>query len=1174
MNGWFSDRNPYYVSNSMHEDSDEYSIINWNVNGWFTERNPYYLEFKLNVLTYLNASFIILTETHCMDNQVISIDNYTVFQQNRKLANINSRRGSGGVIVAINNSILDNHKVLSVYKNDGLLGIKIENNETKITVGVVGNYLSPDNYHYGQDPEGFFNNLLSMWQDLSDCDIRIGGGDLNARTKELQDFIPEIDGNLPARTNPDNVKNSHGSSFITFLKDSRSIILNGRVTPHLNNFTFVSTRGSSVPDYIYCPIENLEFCTEMKVILMTDIINLTRLVPPRILPDHSILMAKFKPTFFNQNIAQNLHTTNKGCETAKNARKKNLKKMPDTFFLSPEVHSQVIDTIAKLENSQKNQNEIDQLWQEIRNIFMQELDKLPDIPTSLHKKPNKQFKRCKKFWNDELANCWKALCSTEKLYLNFKANNQQDLVQKRAYFKDFKEAQKKFDAKFRYFKRKYKKQQFLDLENDSVKAPQKMWEKLKSLGDPPSSKVVLEIIREDESISTDIKEILTRWQNDISKLFSGLRENPDFSFNDDFYNQILEKKEELENLLPNDFCQTSQYDCNQLNSDLLFAEVSKCIEKSRLKKAYLEIPNEALKNENAKLLLFNFFNLCFKSGLNPSEWDKNNIKPIPKKDKDQRDPLQNRCITIMCCVAKIYSSILTQRLQKFLESNNILVDEQNGFRATRSCIDHIFVICTVLRNRKSLGQDTFLAFIDYKKAFDSVDRSLLMYKLLKIGIHGNFYNAISAMFQNPRSRVLLNEYSTDYFDCPIGVKQGDCISATLFAIYINDLAIEIKDCKIGIDLTKTIDGESVHSIPRSLLFLNILLYADDIVCMGETEMDMQELLLIVENWCRKWRLEVNLTKTNVMHIRAKRKPQSKFTFLFNFRPVDYCKSYKYLGTCFNEFLDFDYTASALADAAGRALSSIFSKCIKNGGLPYVTYTAVIESCVNSISQYSSEVWGYKEYESTKKIFLRAARFYLGLPKNAPIPAIIADIDWLEPVYNTQLKMIRQYHRMLKMEDTRLTKAIMLWDAKFSEKHGIFNTWTKEIRCIFNEYDLGYFAENMGLFQLKDTIGTLKSKMKIKQNADIKLKCSNKPQLRTYVKIKEFGQKPCFLQKPLSFIQRKFLSKFCTSCLEIKICSGRYLQLPEASRVCLVTPECQNQSVVESDPLPTTVCWLQ
>ena len=119
-----------------------------------------------------------------------------------------------------------------------------------------------------------------------------------------------------------------------------------------------------------------------------------------------------------------------------------------------------------------------------------------------------------------------------------------------------------------------------------------------------------------------------------------------------------------------------------------------------------------MKNDNSKHILHKFFNLCFKSGISPLDWDLSDIKPIPKKDKDPRDPLQNRCITIMCCVAKVYSKILNRRIQTYLETNKILVDEQNGFRACRSCIDHIFVLCTVLRNRKLQGKDTFICYID------------------------------------------------------------------------------------------------------------------------------------------------------------------------------------------------------------------------------------------------------------------------------------------------------------------------------------------------------------------------------------------------------------------------------------------------------------------------------
>ena len=136
-------------------------------------------------------------------------------------------------------------------------------------VGIVAMYLSPDNYRYGQDAEGFFNNAVVMWQDLLDCDLLIGGGDLNSRTKESLDFIPEIDGNLISkRYNPDKTKNAHGDCFLTFLKENRTLILNGR------------KRGASVPDYMFCPVDHLEYCNEVKVLLISDIVNMSGIRPP------------------------------------------------------------------------------------------------------------------------------------------------------------------------------------------------------------------------------------------------------------------------------------------------------------------------------------------------------------------------------------------------------------------------------------------------------------------------------------------------------------------------------------------------------------------------------------------------------------------------------------------------------------------------------------------------------------------------------------------------------------------------------------------------------------------------------------------------------------------------------------------------------------------------------
>ena len=161
-------------------------------------------------------------------------------------------------------------------------------------------------------------------------------------------------------------------------------------------------------------------------------------------------------------------------------------------------------------------------------------------------------------------------------------------------------------------------------------------------------------------------------------------------------------------------------------------------------------------------------------------------------------------------------------------------------------------------------------------------------------------------------------------------------------------------------------------------------------------------------------------------------------------------------------------------------------------------------------------------------------------------------------------MIRQYHRIIKMDSSRLTKVVLLWDRELGAQNNTICTWSGEILSIFENFDLGYFGENIELFPLKETIGTLKSNMKLKQTSDLENKCRNKPQLRTYVKFKNFNSKTPILQKPLSFIQRKYLSKFAVSCLELKICTGRYLNQPENERVCQMSESCFEQSLVESE----------
>ena len=405
------------------------------------------------------------------------------------------------------------------------------------------------------------------------------------------------------------------------------------------------------------------------------------------------------------------------------------------------------------------------------------------------------------------------------------------------------------------------------------------------------------------------------------------------------------------------------------------------------------------------------------------------------------------------------------------------------------------------------------------------------------------YQAISSLYSNPKSRVILLDYSTDYFSCPMGVKQGDCLSPTLFSIFINDLAQQIKDCGIGVKI-EDIAGSN------ELIVLNILLYADDIVLFAENEIDMQSLLYEVQVWCENWRLEINLSKTNIMHVRPKRRPRSIFIFIINKRQVEYCSFYKYLGCHINEHLDYKFTAEALSDSAGGALSAIITKMIKNRGLPYAVYSVLFNSCVSSISHYASEVHGYEQYNSSLKLHLRAARAFLGLPKNVASYGLISELDWLLPHFQGQLKMVHYYGRLLKTAHNRLLFKVYQWDRNLFETRGLRN-WSYEVNDILVNNNLGHIFNSSQIFPVKATAELLKKSMQVKQQEIVQTECETKAKLRTFLTFKDFKTVPPHIGKPLTFVERRIISKLRLGILPIRIETARYVRpvLPEDQRLC-------------------------
>ncbi len=567
-----------------------------------------------------------------------------------------------------------------------------------------------------------------------------------------------------------------------------------------------------------------------------------------------------------------------------------------------------------------------------------------------------------------------------------------------------------------------------------------------------------------------------------------------------------------------------------LNKNFTLLEISKLINKLKNKKAVGidKIPNEILKNKNIHIVLKEFFQLCFDCSLIPDTWRQAMIRPIPKDHKkDKRIPLHYRGISLLSTISKLYTSLLNKRILDFEENSQNFADEQNGFRPDRNCADHIFSLTSIIRNRINIGKSTLCCFIDYQKAFDYIDRDLLFYKIQLYGINGKIYRAISALYTNTSACVMVNHLNTSWFNTKSGVRQGDSLSPTLFALYINDLIHEIDSLKKGI----TINGRHISA----------LLYADDLVVLSENVEDLNFILDKINDWCSKWRILINKEKSKIVHFRPSRTERSKEEVKIGEHDLDIVAEYKYLGIILNEHLKYECTAEILAKSATRALGSVMNKFRSLKNMGFETYKKLYEKCVIPVLEYASEIWGYKQFESCEKVQMKALRYFYGVHRFAPKYALYGDSGWLPTIYNRKLNMVRFWNRMIKMEDTRLTKHIFNYDMQINRQN-----WSSEIFDIFKTYNLEQIFLNKEFCDLKMLNLKMSENFAIVWKQNVVLY----PKLRTYLDFKQTWQQEPYLNVHLNRKERSLLSQLRFGILPIRIETGRFTGEKPEERICV------------------------
>ena len=687
-------------------------------------------------------------------------------------------------------------------------------------------------------------------------------------------------------------------------------------------------------------------------------------------------------------------------------------------------------------------------------------------------------------------------------------------------------SRKIFDREVQRSKRTYWFNLQRDLVNECNFDNKSFWKSIGrvEIGQTQKRRILMEVVMEDGCVSRETTDVLDKWRRDFSSL---LNCQNDRSFDNNF-GQYAGPSEPL------------------FDTHISILEVKKAIGTAKKGKAcgIDAIPVEVLCNVTSVSFLHILFNVCFDKGIVPSAWSKCIINPIPKSSTtDPRDPLSYRGIALASTMYKLYCSIINtcNRLSSWCEANGKIVDEQNGFRESRSTTDQVSTLTNIIDSRKKRKLSTFCAFIDFRKAYDCINRDILWAKLDSIGVSGKLFNAVKSLYASVASCVRINNLTTDWFDVSCGLRQGCCLSPLLFNIFINDVAVRIKALGKGV----MIDEDLVC----------ILMYADDIVLISENAEDLQLMLNCLNEWCGANAMSVNASKSNVVHFRPNSIPKTGHGFTCGEHHLVISDRYTYLGLTLNEYLDFNVTARAVAQSASRALGLLIAKSKCMGGMPYDVYSKLYATLVWPVISYGASIWGTKSYSCVNAVQNRAMRFFLGTGKYTPTAAVSGDMGW-QSAYVKQWKCICIYwNRMVHMDTNRVNRRAF---CRAENKSGM--------GCKNSNFVIKYKFRKLGLTRYCD-IGITFSRDKLISDVLEKLTLEfvaewhdainretgrsgiggNK--LRTYRIFKSSYETEQYCKVLLPVTHRAAFAKFRCGVAPIRIETGRFENLNVDQRLC-------------------------
>lgn len=323
----------------------------------------------------------------------------------------------------------------------------------------------------------------------------------------------------------------------------------------------------------------------------------------------------------------------------------------------------------------------------------------------------------------------------------------------------------------------------------------------------------------------------------------------------------------------------------------------------------------------------------------PEDWMNGLIIKLPKKG-DLTDCNNWRGITILCVVMKVFMKIILNRMVNVIDK--LLRKEQAGFRSGKSCIDLINILRIIIEQAVEFRSPLYLLFIDYEKAFDSIDRECIWAELHNIGVPTKIVSIIRASYENFSCRVLHDGCTSEPFLTLSGVRQGCLLSPLLFLIVMDGVVRRATDGK-----TTGIVWDPLKPSIR----LESLDYADDKCELSHRFIDMKRKLDSLDNESRKVGLKINTGKTKELRINQ----ESSQQLMLEDKPIEKVSHFQYLGSIITE------NGGATEDVESRIkkargaftrLNKVWSSHVYHTD----TKLNIFKSCVLSVLLYACETW--------------------------------------------------------------------------------------------------------------------------------------------------------------------------------------------------------------------------